>query len=139
MPTGPYLTLPQNHQQFSLSRHHLLGKTFLTIIMSMTKAHSSLCNSQKPWQVHVKYSRLIQMMAKYKKLQSQNNYLRQWLPRQESYLHHLLDREAPPEDRRCVICKQDGVYKCQDYLGEPLYCMGYYRSQHHSNPFHWMS
>ncbi|KAG1822333.1 hypothetical protein EV424DRAFT_1538731 [Suillus variegatus] len=46
----------------------------------------------------------------------------QWLPRQESYLHHLLDREAPPEDRRCIICQQDGVYKCQDCLGEPLYC-----------------
>jgi hypothetical protein len=71
----------------------------------MIKAHSSLCNSQKPWQVHVKYLRFIQMMAKYKKLQSQNDYIRQWLPRQESYLHHLLDREAPPKDRRCVICE----------------------------------
>ncbi|KAG1776256.1 hypothetical protein EV702DRAFT_1180067 [Suillus placidus] len=113
MPTGPCLTLPQNHQQFSLLRHHLLGKTFLTILMSKTKAHLSLCNSQKPWQ-------------------SQNDYLRQWLPRQESYLHHLLDREAPPEDRRCFICDQDGVYKCQDCLGEPL-------SHHCSNPFHWIS
>ncbi|KAG1867501.1 hypothetical protein C8R48DRAFT_747361 [Suillus tomentosus] len=91
MPTGPCLTLPRNHQQFSLLRHHLLGKTFLTMLTSRTKAHLSLCNSQKPWQVH-----------------SQNDYLRQWLPRQESYLHHLLDREAPPEDRRCIICQQDG-------------------------------
>ncbi|KAG1837242.1 hypothetical protein C8R48DRAFT_580563, partial [Suillus tomentosus] len=71
--------------------------------------------------------------------QSQNDYLRQWLPRQESYLHHLLDREAPPEDRRCIICQQDGVYKCQDCLGEPLYCTGCCRSQHRSNPFHWIS
>ena len=72
-------------------------------------------------------------------MQSQNDYLRQWLPRQESYLHHLLDREAPPEDRRCVVCDQDGVYKCQDCLGEPLYCTGCCRSQHRRNPFHWIS
>ncbi|KAG2109773.1 hypothetical protein BD769DRAFT_1630399 [Suillus cothurnatus] len=72
-------------------------------------------------------------------MQSQNDYLRQWLPRQESYLHHLLDREAPPEDRRCIICDQNGVYKCQDCLGEPLYCMRCCRSQHSCNPFHWIS
>ncbi|KAG1847237.1 hypothetical protein F4604DRAFT_1884051 [Suillus subluteus] len=73
------------------------------------------------------------------RIQSQNDYLRQWLPRQQSYLHHLLDREAPPEDRRCIVCEQDGVYKCQDCLGEPLYCTGCCRSQHHHNPFHWIS
>jgi hypothetical protein len=72
-------------------------------------------------------------------MQSQNDYLRQWLPRQESYLHHLLNQEAPPEDRRCIICDQDGVYKCQDCLGEPLYCIGCCRSQHSCNPFHWIS
>ena len=72
-------------------------------------------------------------------MQSQNDYLRQWLPRQDSYLHHLLDREAPPEDRRCVVCDQDGVYKCHDCLGEPLYCTGCCRSQHRCNPFHWIS
>ncbi|KAG2057244.1 hypothetical protein BDR06DRAFT_980938 [Suillus hirtellus] len=33
----------------------------------------------------------------------------------------------------------DGVYKCQDCLGEPLYCTGCCRSQHRSNPFHWIS
>jgi hypothetical protein len=67
MPTGPCLTLPQNHQHFSLSRHHLLGKTFLTMLTSTTKAHSSLCNSQKPWQVHGKCSSDIQTIAKYEK------------------------------------------------------------------------
>ncbi|KAG2335610.1 hypothetical protein BDR05DRAFT_854139, partial [Suillus weaverae] len=30
-------------------------------------------------------------------------------------------------------------YKCQDCLGEPLYCMGCCRSQHLCNPFHWIS
>ncbi|KAG1766137.1 hypothetical protein EV702DRAFT_981058, partial [Suillus placidus] len=30
-------------------------------------------------------------------------------------------------------------YKCQDCLGEPLYCMGCCRSHHRSNPFHWIS
>ncbi|KAG1783468.1 hypothetical protein EV702DRAFT_1176575 [Suillus placidus] len=39
---------------------------------------------------------------------------------------------TPPEDRRCFICNQDGVYKCQDCLSEPL-------SHHRSNPFHWIS
>ncbi|KAG1721480.1 uncharacterized protein EDB91DRAFT_1256508 [Suillus paluster] len=72
-------------------------------------------------------------------MQSRNDYLQQWLPKQESYLHHLLDQEAPPEGRRCSICDQDGVYKCQDCLGEPLYCTGCCRSQHQCNPFHWIS
>ena len=66
MPTGPCLTLPRNHQHFSLLRHHLLGKTFLTILMSTTKAHLSLCNSQKPWQVLVKCCIVIQTIAEYK-------------------------------------------------------------------------
>ncbi|KAG1801935.1 uncharacterized protein BJ212DRAFT_1286178, partial [Suillus subaureus] len=30
-------------------------------------------------------------------------------------------------------------YKCQDCLGEPLYCTGCCRSQHHCHPFHWIS
>ncbi|KAG2132124.1 uncharacterized protein EDB93DRAFT_1107960 [Suillus bovinus] len=50
-------------------------------------------------------------------MQSQNDYLRQWVPRQESYLHHLLDREAPPEDRRCVVCNVLS-------LGSTYYCQG---------------
>ncbi|KAG1751477.1 uncharacterized protein EDB91DRAFT_1045228 [Suillus paluster] len=72
-------------------------------------------------------------------MQSQNNYLRQWLPKQKSYLYHLLDQEALPENRRCFIYNQNGVYKCQDCLGEPLYCTGCCRSQHQYNPFHWIS
>src|SRR5882757_6803173 len=66
MPTGLCLTLPQNHQHFSLLRHHLLGKTFLTILTSMTKTHLSLCNSQKPWQVLVKCCIVIHAIAEYK-------------------------------------------------------------------------
>ncbi|KAG1729910.1 hypothetical protein EDB19DRAFT_1641624, partial [Suillus lakei] len=30
-------------------------------------------------------------------------------------------------------------YKCQDCLGEPLYCTGCCRNQHRCNPFHWIS
>ncbi|KAG2139891.1 hypothetical protein BD769DRAFT_1341215, partial [Suillus cothurnatus] len=30
-------------------------------------------------------------------------------------------------------------YKCQDCLGEPLYCTGCCQSQHSCNPFHWIN
>ncbi|KAI5981079.1 hypothetical protein EDD15DRAFT_2197779 [Pisolithus albus] len=39
----------------------------------------------------------------------QNDYIREWLPYQEDFLHILLDLEAPPLPRICKICQKDGV------------------------------
>ncbi|KAG1900024.1 uncharacterized protein F5891DRAFT_980638 [Suillus fuscotomentosus] len=42
---------------------------------------------------------------------SQNDYIRQWVPKTKAYLDILLEREVP-SDRSCIICGTDGVYKC---------------------------
>ncbi|KAG1721475.1 uncharacterized protein EDB91DRAFT_1088440 [Suillus paluster] len=42
---------------------------------------------------------------------SQNDYLRQWVPRTKEYLNILIEWEAPAS-RSCIICGTDGVYKC---------------------------
>ncbi|KAG1782095.1 hypothetical protein EV702DRAFT_1041810 [Suillus placidus] len=47
---------------------------------------------------------------------SQNNYLRQWVPRTKEYLNILLEREAPAR-RSCIICGTNGVYKCHGCFG----------------------
>ncbi|KAI6001994.1 hypothetical protein EDD15DRAFT_2192690 [Pisolithus albus] len=40
---------------------------------------------------------------------TQNDYIREWLPYREDFLHILLDLEAPPLPRICKICQKDGV------------------------------
>ncbi|KAG1779892.1 hypothetical protein EV702DRAFT_1043281 [Suillus placidus] len=47
---------------------------------------------------------------------SQNDYLRQWVPRTKEYLNILLEQEAPAR-RSCIICGTDGVYKCHSCFG----------------------
>ncbi|KAG1721016.1 uncharacterized protein EDB91DRAFT_1240354 [Suillus paluster] len=59
---------------------------------------------------------------------SQNDYLRQWVPRTNRYLSILLEREAPA-DRSCIICGSDGVYKCHNCFGQ----------EHQRLPFHRIS
>jgi hypothetical protein len=69
-------------------------------------------------------------------LKGQNDYLRQWLPHFQDYLNLLLGREAPPKARICCVCSSDGVFRCQDCFGEPLYCTGCLRKEHRRLPFH---
>jgi hypothetical protein len=69
---------------------------------------------------------------------SQNDYLRQWVPRTKEYLNILLEREAPAS-RSCIICGTDGVYKCHSCFGEPLFCTNCCRMEHVRNPFHRIS
>jgi CxC2 like cysteine cluster associated with KDZ transposases len=69
--------------------------------------------------------------------QSQNDYLREWLPKQKEYLRHLLESEHPANERTCSIClTRDGVYRCKGCFGWPLYCTGCCRSSHLNHPFH---
>ncbi|KAI6009460.1 hypothetical protein F5J12DRAFT_782000 [Pisolithus orientalis] len=42
---------------------------------------------------------------------SQNSYLQQWLLHQWHYLAILLDMEAPPEPRDCILCGVDGIFQ----------------------------
>ncbi|KIK76105.1 hypothetical protein PAXRUDRAFT_783125, partial [Paxillus rubicundulus Ve08.2h10] len=69
-------------------------------------------------------------------LQSQNDYLREWLPHQQQYLDVLLAQEALPDPRTCNICGGDGVYKCSDCFAQPLFCTSCCRQQHLLNPLH---
>jgi hypothetical protein len=69
-------------------------------------------------------------------VQSQNDYLREWLPHQQQYLDVLLAQEAPPEPRSCNVCGGDGVYKCSDCFAQPLFCTSCCRQQHLLNPLH---
>ncbi|KIJ05525.1 hypothetical protein PAXINDRAFT_93367, partial [Paxillus involutus ATCC 200175] len=69
-------------------------------------------------------------------VQSQNDYLREWLPHQQQYLDVLLVQEAPPEPRSCNVCGGDGVYKCSDCFAQPLFCTSCCRQQHLLNPLH---
>ncbi|KAG1890021.1 hypothetical protein F4604DRAFT_1673521 [Suillus subluteus] len=69
---------------------------------------------------------------------SQNDYLRQWVPKTQQYLNILLGREVPA-DRSCIICGTDGVYKCHQCFGEPLLCTNCCRMEHQRLPFHRIS
>ncbi|KAG1906159.1 uncharacterized protein F5891DRAFT_1125607 [Suillus fuscotomentosus] len=69
---------------------------------------------------------------------SQNDYIRQWVPKTKAYLDILLEREVP-SDRSCIICGTDGVYKCHGCFSEPLYCTSCCRTQHQRLPFHRVS
>lgn len=70
--------------------------------------------------------------------QSQNDYLRQWVPKTDQYLNILLHREVPA-NRICIICGTDGVYKCHNCFGEPLFCTNCCRSQHQRVSLHRIS
>ncbi|KIK76992.1 hypothetical protein PAXRUDRAFT_168162, partial [Paxillus rubicundulus Ve08.2h10] len=69
-------------------------------------------------------------------LQSQNDYLWEWLPHQQQYLDILLTQESPPDPRTCNICGGDGVYKCSDCFSQPIFCTSCCRQQHLLNPLH---
>jgi hypothetical protein len=56
--------------------------------------------------------------------QSQNDYLREWLPKRSAYLHQILSLEAPPENRLCSQClNSSGNWRCLECMGTPIYCM----------------
>ncbi|KAI6015769.1 hypothetical protein BKA83DRAFT_4129225 [Pisolithus microcarpus] len=44
-----------------------------------------------------------------KKVQTQNDYIREWLPQKQDFLHILLELEAPPVPWICKKCQRDGV------------------------------
>ncbi|KAI6026681.1 hypothetical protein BKA83DRAFT_4124303 [Pisolithus microcarpus] len=69
-------------------------------------------------------------------VQTQNDYIREWLPQKEDFLHILLELEAPPVPRICKICRKDGVYRCPDCMHQPLLCTNCCRTRHEAHPFH---
>ncbi|KAF8449492.1 hypothetical protein L210DRAFT_3389489, partial [Boletus edulis BED1] len=65
-----------------------------------------------------------------------NDYVQEWLQQKDEFLRIILDLEAPPIPRRCSLCDGDGIYRCSDCFGHPLFCTPCTREQHKSHPFH---
>ncbi|KAI6019504.1 hypothetical protein BKA83DRAFT_4057093 [Pisolithus microcarpus] len=66
----------------------------------------------------------------------QNDYIREWLPQKQDFLHILLELEAPPVPRICKKCQRDGVYRCPDCMHQPLLCTNCCHTMHEAHPFH---
>ncbi|KAI6139402.1 hypothetical protein BKA82DRAFT_4020163 [Pisolithus tinctorius] len=64
------------------------------------------------------------------------SYLQQWLPHQWHYLAILLDMEAPPEPRDCVLCGVDGIFQCTECAHWLVFCTMCCWAEHKHWPFH---
>jgi len=70
-------------------------------------------------------------------LQSQNDYLRQFLDHEKSYLDHLLNLEIPPSDRTCITCGHlEAQFRCLDCYGPHWWCKSCLIKSHTHHPFH---
>ncbi|KDQ48873.1 hypothetical protein JAAARDRAFT_144327 [Jaapia argillacea MUCL 33604] len=67
--------------------------------------------------------------------QSQQDYIRDWIPYQDEHLDHPLAREAPLGERLCE-CGREGSWRCKSCLGEPLFCYDCIQRSHFRTPFH---
>ncbi|KAF8122787.1 hypothetical protein EV363DRAFT_1404642 [Boletus edulis] len=67
------------------------------------------------------------------------DYLLEWLSRKTEFLDMLLDMKAPPKPRRCSSCGGDGIYRCSDCFGQPLFCTLCTQNKHQMHPFHRIS
>ncbi|KIN97577.1 hypothetical protein M404DRAFT_94807, partial [Pisolithus tinctorius Marx 270] len=65
-----------------------------------------------------------------------NSYLQQWLPHQRHYLAILLDMEAPPEPRDCILCGADGIFRCTECAHRLVFCTMCCQAEHKHWPFH---
>jgi hypothetical protein len=69
--------------------------------------------------------------------QTQNDYLRDWLPLRPLYLNMLLEREANGCDAKCSVCNScDGIVRCSDCFGNVVWCETCVIKSHQNLPFH---
>ena len=69
--------------------------------------------------------------------QSQNDYLRQFLSHERSYLDHLLNLELPPSNITCSTCgNPEGHFRCSDCYGSHWWCQSCLIKCHTHHPFH---
>jgi hypothetical protein len=70
-------------------------------------------------------------------LQGPNDYLRQFLDHEKSYLDQLLNLEIPPSDLTCITCgKLEAQYRCLDCYGPHWWCQSCLVNCHTRHPFH---
>ena len=70
-------------------------------------------------------------------IQSQNDFLREWVKYRNIYLQEVLSLEAPPPDTRCFSCQsRPGLYRCTDCIGDRLSCSECCCRLHQLTPYH---
>jgi hypothetical protein len=70
-------------------------------------------------------------------VQSQNDFLKQFLGHEKTYLNHLLNFEMPPSNLSCTACGQsEASYRCLDCFGSQWWCKTCLVKQHAPHPFH---
>lgn len=70
--------------------------------------------------------------------QSQNDYLREWVPQKQMFLNHIIGLEAPRQsDHSCDRCKAVvALWRCNECFGVPEYCTACCRDVHLRHPLH---
>jgi hypothetical protein len=85
------------------------------------------------WYLFISYVRVF--LRDYSK--GQNDFLKQFLGHENSYLNHLLDLETPPTDLSCSACGSlDSRFRCLDCYGQHWWCKGCLINLHSHHPFH---
>lgn len=100
--------------------------------------HQSLWNClQTEWEVYFWY---ITFPISHNNFpQSQNDYLRLFIPRQPAYLSCLLKNEAPPIENQCMACHiWQCSWCCSDCIRRKCLSTDCLRSSHQFLPFHWV-
>src|ERR1700684_2989328 len=72
-------------------------------------------------------------------LQSQNDFLREWVPLRESFLQLLLEMDGRHHDLSCSDCKLEeskGLFRCTDCIGDLATCHACLLKRHTLLPFH---
>ncbi|KAH9840332.1 uncharacterized protein C8Q71DRAFT_702949 [Rhodofomes roseus] len=70
-------------------------------------------------------------------VQTQADFIRQWLPVRDQVLARLLELEGPQDRRRCVMCSQEwSPWRCVDCVGRPSLCTDCCLSRHSAEYLH---
>lgn len=68
--------------------------------------------------------------ARLSALQTQNDFMREFLDARDGLLAWMMDCEARAADATCSLCSEPGIWRCLDCLGRPLYCRQHCRDSH---------
>ena len=85
---------------------------------------------------------VIQWQFLYHCFQDQNDYLRQFLDHEKTYLNHLIGQEIPLSNGICVTCGDPTAdFRCSDCFGPKWWCQSCLLKSHTWQPFrrpqHW--
>ncbi|KAI0038755.1 hypothetical protein FA95DRAFT_1505108, partial [Auriscalpium vulgare] len=70
-------------------------------------------------------------------LQSQSDYIEEWVSRKPLFLKAFYDKEARPEPSLCSGCAlPEATWRCRDCLRQPLFCRSCCNKGHALQPFH---